>query len=196
MIAEPGGHRESAYLIDLVQRHKVTTLHFVPSMLQIFLETSGVESCTSLKRVICSGEALPLDLQNRFFERSKAELHNLYGPTEAAVDVTSWTCSREEEGSTVPIGRPIANMKIHILDRNFQPVPIHAIIHGPPGQLNVNANAIIQGFANPVFMLRPGIPPTSGCHPDALPPADRGLAQDAPGSVTGARKAHPSPASH
>jgi amino acid adenylation domain-containing protein len=164
VIAEPGGHRESVYLIDLIQRHKVTTLHFVPSMLQIFLETSGVESCTSLKRVICSGEALPLELQNRFFERSKAELHNLYGPTEASVDVTSWKCSREEEGSTVPIGRPIANMKIHILDRNFQTVPV-----GIAGELHIGGVGLARGYLNrPELTAERFIP-----DPFGTAPADR-----------------------
>ncbi|HYN22024.1 MAG TPA: amino acid adenylation domain-containing protein, partial [Thermoanaerobaculia bacterium] len=85
VVAKPGGHQDSAYLADLIRREGVTTLHFVPSMLQVFLEQPGVENCTSLRRVICSGEALPYELQQRFFARlgSFAGLHNLYGPTEA-----------------------------------------------------------------------------------------------------------------
>ena len=143
VVAEPGGHRDPQYLIELIQREKITTLHFVPSMLQIFLEAKGVTNCTSLKRVICSGEALPVEVQKRFFERSKAELHNLYGPTEAAVDVTSWKCSADWDGATVPIGRPIANMKIHILDRNFQPVPI-----GVAGELHIGGVGLARGYLN------------------------------------------------
>src|SRR5947209_13264466 len=90
VIARPGGHQDSSYLVDIIRASQVTTLHFVPSMLQIFLEEPGVEHCSSLKRVICSGEALPVELKNRFFNRMDCELHNLYGPTEAAVDVTWW----------------------------------------------------------------------------------------------------------
>jgi amino acid adenylation domain-containing protein len=92
VVARPGGHRDSNYLIKAIQEHQITSLHFVPSMLQIFLEEPDVERCTSLKRVICSGEALPYELQEQFFSRLPAELHNLYGPTEAAVDVTYWPC--------------------------------------------------------------------------------------------------------
>jgi amino acid adenylation domain-containing protein len=143
VIAEPGGHREPGYLVNLIQREAITTLHFVPSMLQIFLEATGVESCTSLKRVICSGEALSLELQNKFLGRLKAELYNLYGPTEAAVDVTSWKCTPEDEGSTVPIGRPIANMKIYILDRNFQPLPV-----GIAGELHIGGVGLARGYLN------------------------------------------------
>src|SRR5690242_17531360 len=82
VLARPGGHQESAYLTELITEQNVTTLHFVPSMLQIFLETVKENQCGSLKQVICSGEALTLELQERFLAWSSAALHNLYGPTE------------------------------------------------------------------------------------------------------------------
>jgi amino acid adenylation domain-containing protein len=164
VVAEPSGHRDPQYLIELIQRERITTLHFVPSMLQIFLEAKGVENCASLRRVICSGEALSVDVQKRFFERSKAELHNLYGPTEAAVDVTSWKCTADWDGSTVPIGRPIANMKIHILDRNFQPVPI-----GVAGELHIGGVGLARGYLNrPELTAERFIP-----DPFGIGPADR-----------------------
>src|SRR5258708_32671463 len=88
VVAIPGGHRDSAYLVNLIAEQGITTLHFVPSMLSIFLESAGLERCHALRQVFASGEALPFELQQRFFERLGCELHNLYGPTEAAVDVT------------------------------------------------------------------------------------------------------------
>src|SRR6202043_806554 len=92
VVAKPGGHRDPAYLRDLIAAESVTTVHFVPSMLHAFLDDPGVDKCGRLARVFCSGEALSADLQRRFFERVGAPLHNLYGPTEAAVDVTFWAC--------------------------------------------------------------------------------------------------------
>jgi len=143
VLARPDGHKDFAYLVDLIQRERITTLHFVPTVLGAFLQSDGVERCVSLKRVICSGEALTLDLQQRFFLRCKAELHNLYGPTEAAVDVTAWRCSPDEQSATVPIGRPIANVRIYILDRNMQPVPA-----GVPGELHIGGIALARGYLN------------------------------------------------
>src|SRR5262249_40626052 len=102
VVARPGGHRDPAYLADLIVQQSITTLHFVPSMLELFLKEPEIAKCTSLRRVICSGEALPLELQHRFFERLPAELHNLYGPTEAAVDVTWWACDPRTTLRTVP----------------------------------------------------------------------------------------------
>ena len=93
-------------------------------MLHAFLEEPDLGRCTALKRVICSGEALPVDLHYRFFARLQAELHNLYGPTEAAVDVTYWACRAGSETRTIPIGRPIADTRIYLLDQALQPVPI------------------------------------------------------------------------
>ena len=119
------------------------TLHFVPSMLAVFLEEPGVSECaSSLRRVICSGEALSPDLMQRFFERLPGvELHNLYGPTEAAVDVTYWACDRSSERRTVPIGRPIANTEIYILDREQRPVPV-----GVAGELYIGGVNLGRGY--------------------------------------------------
>jgi len=143
VVAKPGGHKDPDYLVDLISREQITTIHFVPSMLRAFLEVKGIEDCASLKRVFCSGEALPFDVQERFFSRSKAELHNLYGPTEAAVDVTSWQCQRNSKDSVVPIGRPIANVRVYLLDRNLQPVPV-----GVPGELHIGGVALARGYLN------------------------------------------------
>ncbi|WP_143282704.1 AMP-binding protein, partial [Burkholderia pseudomallei] len=116
VIAKPEGHKDPAYLSELIDRERVTTLHFVPSMLQAFLEDEGAaRGCGSVKRVMCSGEALPPSLVKRFYRcLPDARLHNLYGPTEAAVDVTAWACDAEEGGASVPIGRPIANTRIYV----------------------------------------------------------------------------------
>jgi amino acid adenylation domain-containing protein len=144
VLARPGGHRDNDYLIKLIADQGITTIHFVPSMLQLFLEESGLEGCHSLKRVICSGEALTYDLQQRFFERLEATLYNLYGPTEAAVDVTHWQCQPKRGPSgTVPIGRPVANTQLYILDRHGQPVPI-----GVAGELHIGGIQVARGYLN------------------------------------------------
>ncbi len=101
VVARAGGHRDSAYLINLIERERVTTVHFVPSMLRIFLEDPSVTACVGLRRVFCSGEALTRALQDRFFDLLDVPLHNLYGPTEAAVDVTYWLCERNSDLATV-----------------------------------------------------------------------------------------------
>ena len=109
-------------LFRSINRQQVTTLHFVPSMLQAFLQDAQAGSCQSLQRIICSGEALPVDAQQQVFAKlPKAALVNLYGPTEAAIDVTHWTCI-EEQRDSVPIGRPIANLRTYVLDAALQPV--------------------------------------------------------------------------
>lgn len=142
VVAKPGGHRDSNYLRDIIIQAQITTLHFVPSMLQVFLDTAGLEKCKSLKRVICSGEALPLDLQSRFFQVLGCELHNLYGPTEAAIDVTFWKCQKDNNKlTTVPIGRPIANTQIYILDSQLQPVPTGVI-----GELYIGGVGVGRGY--------------------------------------------------
>ncbi|MCU7223251.1 condensation domain-containing protein, partial [Pseudomonas brassicacearum] len=110
VVAAPGDHREPSRLVRLIEQQGITTLHFVPSMLQVFLQDEGVSRCTSLTRIVCSGEALQVDAQQQVFAKlPNAGLYNLYGPTEAAIDVTHWTC-RDEGLDSVPIGQPIANL--------------------------------------------------------------------------------------
>ena len=141
VIVKPGGHRDPAYLARFFTAQKVTTCHFVPSMLSTFLEEPGISACKSLRRVICSGEELSARLRDRFFERLTCELHNLYGPTEASVDVTYHAC--RPGASLVPIGRPIANTHTFILDPKGQPVPI-----GVPGELYLGGVGIARGYLN------------------------------------------------
>jgi amino acid adenylation domain-containing protein len=143
VVAQPGGHRDPSYLVNLIAEQGITTLHFVPSMLGIFLEADGLDRCRSIRKVFASGEALPFELQQRFFERMKSELHNLYGPTEAAVDVTYWQCRPDDERTFVPIGRPVANTQIYILDALLEPVPI-----GVAGELHIGGIQLARGYLN------------------------------------------------
>lgn len=143
VVAKPEGHKDTAYLIDLITTHGITTLHFVPPMLQVFLEDPAVGRCHSLKRVICSGEALPVEVQNRFFERLDSDLYNLYGPTEAAIDVSYWRCRLDAALQTVPIGRPVANTQLYILDPHLNPVPI-----GVVGELHIGGVQVARGYLN------------------------------------------------
>lgn len=143
VIAEPGGHRDAAYIANLIGAEGITTIHFVPSMLREFLDADNLDRCGSLKRVFSSGEALPADLRQKFYQRLRAELHNLYGPTEAAVEVTYWNCENQAPCATVPIGRPIANVKTYILDQHLAPVPI-----GVAGELHIGGIAVASGYLN------------------------------------------------
>jgi amino acid adenylation domain-containing protein len=144
VLARPDGHQDPAYLAGLIQAERVTVCHFVPSMLEAFLREPGLEqSCASLRDVVCSGEALPYELQERFLARLGARLHNLYGPTEAAVDVTAWECRRGDPRRLVPIGRPIANVQLHVLDRHLQEAPA-----GAPGELYIGGVGLARGYWN------------------------------------------------
>ncbi|MDJ0717356.1 MAG: amino acid adenylation domain-containing protein, partial [Prochloraceae cyanobacterium] len=143
VVAKPEGHKDSTYLVKLISSQQITTIHFVPSMLQVFLQEPNLENCSSLKRVFCSGEALPFELTQRFFSKLSCQLHNLYGPTEAAIDVTFWQCQPQENLQIVPIGRPISNTQIYILDSHLQPVPI-----GVPGELYLGGDGLARGYLN------------------------------------------------
>jgi amino acid adenylation domain-containing protein/non-ribosomal peptide synthase protein (TIGR01720 family) len=141
-LAAPGAHGDPAYLVEAIVRAGITTLHFVPSMLQAFVEAPGIERCAAVERVITSGEALPADLAQRLLERLPgAALHNLYGPTEAAVDVTAWPCERDGDRTSVPIGRPVANTSIFLLDAAFRPVP-----PGVAGELYIGGIQVGRGY--------------------------------------------------
>src|SRR6185369_11054826 len=123
-MAQPGGHREAGYLVDTIIAQEITVLQLVPSMLQVFLDEPGVENCHQLRHLFCGGELLSSQLEERFYDCLKGQLHNLYGPTEISIDASSWDCVRGEKRRNVPIGRPIANMRLYILDEQMQPVPV------------------------------------------------------------------------
>lgn len=141
VVAEPNAHKDSARLAAIIQQHQITTIHFVPAMLQAFLDHSAVSDCRSLKRVICSGEALPYQLQQQFSQSFDAQLHNLYGPTEASIDVTFWDCRSQDIPNVVPIGHPIANMQTWILDKALNTVPV-----GVEGELYLAGVGLARGY--------------------------------------------------
>ncbi len=143
VMARPGGHQDPDYLRDVIAKQKITTLHFVPSMLRSFLEHGPTDKCTSLRRIICSGEALTPDLARQYMEHIPVPLYNLYGPTEAAVDVTHWHCRPEDVDKGVPIGKPIANTQTYVLDRQMEAVPV-----GVPGELYLGGAGLARGYLN------------------------------------------------
>ncbi|HEY0170519.1 MAG TPA: amino acid adenylation domain-containing protein, partial [Pyrinomonadaceae bacterium] len=163
VVAEPGGHQDARYLAELIAEREVTVVHFVPSMLSLFVEEEGVADCRSLRQLISSGEALSPQLAARVRERlPRAELDNLYGPTEAAVDVSWWRC--EPGAEVVPIGRPIANLELHILDGFGQPVPI-----GVAGELHIGGRGLARGYAGRAGLTAEKFTP----HPFATEPGGR-----------------------
>jgi amino acid adenylation domain-containing protein/non-ribosomal peptide synthase protein (TIGR01720 family) len=143
VLARPGGHRESGYLARAIERLGITTVHFVPSVLRVFVEEEG--RYPSLRQVIASGEALPADLRDRWSSRHAAPLFNLFGPTEAAVEVTWERCVAG--APRVTIGRPISNLRIDLLDRRLRPAPI-----GVSGELYIGGVGLARGYHG-----RPGL---------------------------------------
>ncbi|HEX7981789.1 MAG TPA: amino acid adenylation domain-containing protein, partial [Gemmatimonadaceae bacterium] len=143
VMARAGGHRDPAYLADVITRERITVCHFVPSMLRAFLAGAEVGACGSLRDVMASGEALAPDLVAAFNGIvPNARLHNLYGPTECAVDVTYWPCPRTSEPlRVVPIGRPVANTRMYVLDRAGEPTPI-----GVAGELHIAGVQVGLGY--------------------------------------------------
>jgi amino acid adenylation domain-containing protein len=157
VLARPGGQQDPAYLVEAIARHRVTTVHFVPSMLQAFVAALPTESpglsgaCPGLRRLVCSGEALSAALVQRVQARlPHVALHNLYGPTEAAVDVTAWPCeplAAGDDAASVPIGRPIANARLYVLNSAGQPAPV-----GGGGELYIGGVPVARGYLH-----RPGL---------------------------------------
>ncbi|WP_424102425.1 amino acid adenylation domain-containing protein [Moorena producens] len=143
VMARPGGHQDSAYLIELIAQHQVTILQVVPSLLQMLLATEGFERCQSLRRVFCGGEALPTKLVEQLSQILPVEIYNLYGPTEATINTTCFKCEQQLYQGSAPLGRPISNMKLYILDRHRQPVPI-----GVPGELHIGGACLARGYLN------------------------------------------------
>ncbi|HEY3848270.1 MAG TPA: amino acid adenylation domain-containing protein, partial [Acetobacteraceae bacterium] len=152
VVAAPGAHREPAQLVETIRAHGVTTLHFVPSMLQAFLEhvaavpESG-RDCAAIRRLICSGEALASELRDQVTKHlPQVQLENLYGPTEAAIDVTRWACAGDSSRQ-VPIGRPIWNTRVYVLDGGLEPVPA-----GVSGELYIAGLGLARGYLGRVSL--------------------------------------------
>jgi amino acid adenylation domain-containing protein len=126
VLASPGGQGDSRYLADTIEAERVTTIHFVPSLLRIFLEEPDLRrKCRSLRHVVASGEVLPPAVATRARSTLGARIFNLYGPTEAAIDVTAWECDDTvRERTVVPIGHPIDNCSAHVLDARLDPVAL------------------------------------------------------------------------
>jgi amino acid adenylation domain-containing protein/non-ribosomal peptide synthase protein (TIGR01720 family) len=147
LIAAPGEHRDPRRIVELVQQFQVTTLHFVPPLLQLFIEDVDVAQCSSLRRLFSGGEALPAELRNRVLKTlPNVQLHNRYGPTETAINVTHWHC-RTEDGERSPIGRPLGNVLCRILDNELNPLPA-----GVPGELCIGGVGLARGY-----LRRPGL---------------------------------------
>ena len=141
VLAGPGEHRDPHRIAQLVQEHGVTTLHFVPPLLQLFIDEPLVPECTSLRRLFSGGEALPAELRNRVLAQLPAvQLHNRYGPTETAINVTHWHCTAED-GERSPIGRPLGNVICRVLDDHLNLVPA-----GVPGELCIGGIGLARGY--------------------------------------------------
>ncbi len=142
VFARPGGHKDSRYMKELIGERGITMVHFVPSMLEVFLQEMVAGDCGSLRRVLCSGEALRADQVRLFRERlgERVELYNLYGPTEAAIDVTYWRAP-EGEVKEVPIGRPVWNTRLYIVDERGGLCPV-----GVPGELWIGGVQVGRGY--------------------------------------------------
>ncbi|MGF6451846.1 amino acid adenylation domain-containing protein [Pseudomonas sp. ILQ215 TE3946] len=147
LIAGPGEHRDPHRIAQLVQQFGVTTLHFVPPLLSLFIDEPLSAECTSLRRLFSGGEALPTELRNRVLEHLPAvQLHNRYGPTETAINVTHWHCTTAD-GERSPIGRPLSNVLCRVLDSDLNPVPA-----GVPGELCISGIGLARGYLG-----RPGL---------------------------------------
>ncbi len=143
VMARPEGHKNPRYLSEVIEQEEITVLHFVPSMLAEFLEEPTKGQSWKLRLVISSGEELPKKTVERFFtHKPGVQLHNLYGPTEAAVDVTFYACENHEPAA-IPIGRPIANTQIYLLDSFGLPVPA-----GVTGELHIGGVGLARGYLN------------------------------------------------
>ncbi|MFE3946037.1 amino acid adenylation domain-containing protein [Streptomyces sp. NPDC059118] len=145
VVARPDGHRDPGYLAELIRAERITVAHFIPSMMQVFLLEPAARMCVSLRAVFASGEALSPELRDAFLRDLNVPLYNLYGPTEASVDVTAWACRPGTE--TVPIGGPVGNTRVYVLDASLQPVPV-----GVPGELYLAGVQLARGYLN-----RPGL---------------------------------------
>jgi amino acid adenylation domain-containing protein len=143
IIAEPNGHRDCRYIAEKIRDDGVSILHTVPSFLRLLVEEPAFEEAASLRMVMCGGEALTPDVVAKFAQCSKAKLYNVYGPTETIIDSAYWLCDADNIDSTIPIGRPIPNASMYILDTTLRPVPI-----GVAGELHIGGASLARGYLN------------------------------------------------
>ncbi|HYG61736.1 MAG TPA: amino acid adenylation domain-containing protein, partial [Thermoanaerobaculia bacterium] len=143
VLARPGGQRDGAYLVRTVVEQGITLLHFVPAMLQAFLEEEGLEGCHSLRFVFSGGDALAPEAVERFQARMppRVLLRNQYGPTEISIDVTEWICREERTGRTPPIGRPLGNGRVYVAGPRWELLPV-----GVPGELLLAGVGVARGY--------------------------------------------------
>jgi acyl-coenzyme A synthetase/AMP-(fatty) acid ligase/aryl carrier-like protein len=142
LLPRPGGHKEVGYLTELMAEREVTITDFPPSVLRVLLDEQGLSECRALRHVFSGGEALPADVQDRFLDTLRAQLGNQYGPTETAIDATYWRCQCKG-GRRVPIGRPIANAQVYLLDSRLEAVPA-----GVAGELYIGGAGLSRGYLN------------------------------------------------
>lgn len=141
LLATPGGQRDPAYLVAEIRRAGVTVLQLVPTLLEALLVEPGLAGCRSLRWVFSGGEALNGSVRQRFAAVLQAPLVNLYGPTETTIDCAYWESSDADTGATVPIGRPVDNTRLYVLDARLNPVPL-----GAPGELYVAGAQLARGY--------------------------------------------------
>lgn len=140
VIAPPEAHRDPVWLARLIRQREVNTCHFVPSMLAAFLGTPGARGLR-LRRIFCSGEELSAPLRDQLHATLQSELHNLYGPTEAAVDVSYWPADAQDTSSPMPIGFPVWNTRLYVLDARMRPLP-----PGVSGDLYLGGVQLARGY--------------------------------------------------
>ncbi|HYO99702.1 MAG TPA: amino acid adenylation domain-containing protein, partial [Pyrinomonadaceae bacterium] len=164
IMARPGGHRDGAYLTAVMAEHGVTILQVVPSLLAVLVEEAGLGACVRLRRVYCGGEVLTAQLASGFAQRAasaglEVELVNLYGPTEACIDASYWAreaassglaggqaqgqAESATEARSVPIGRPVANTQMYVLDGEMRVVPV-----GVTGEIYIGGEGLARGYLN------------------------------------------------
>ncbi len=142
VIATAEAQLDSAALLQTIIKEKVTVAYFVPSMLALFLVEAEVPAATSLRQVICGGESLSIELVKRFYEvLPQATLHHSYGPTETAIAASEIVCDRDSVHTVMPIGRPLANTQLYVLDQQLQPTPI-----GVLGELFIGGAGLGRGY--------------------------------------------------
>jgi amino acid adenylation domain-containing protein/non-ribosomal peptide synthase protein (TIGR01720 family) len=141
VVVDPTRTLDLDYFIPFLIEQQITVLDLVPSMLEILLEDERFHACHSLRQVICGGEAMSLELQERFFAKMDAELVNIYGPTEATIGATYWRCRRDYREAVIPIGRPAANTRIYLLDDSLNLVPV-----GIPAELYIGGDGLARGY--------------------------------------------------